>query len=393
MLDIGPNSVNPNREMMKTYNFIYAIVALGVIGCSKSEEYSDDDATKIHQKSTANYTLLMKSNSELQSTLINGNRETLTLNEGESSFSNRLEPLLISEDGFTLTMYHKNSSCTGTITIHDFKNDRFDTYDVFEDLSTCSLVPKAIVKGGNSIFVAYEKEIDVNRTEFAVRAIDITDNQNTYIDISIKYNPEGLTFSNNKLFILSLDEDVSGEHELIVIDANTKEEVFEANLGFDAQNIFKKPDGDIIVAYDELHTTINSKTMTFSYTNYGPGSAPNFTKSTLRHFDSNGHMYYAMGAGNFSTYTSIPAVYDFDKNSAVLYAFENFLTEAQLKFEFEIENTTAVHYDEDNKHLLVGYKKSVSEEKGGLLRISTVPQPKFAGNLDLDGIPYAIYLN
>ncbi|KKL86734.1 hypothetical protein LCGC14_1941790, partial [marine sediment metagenome] len=366
---------------------------LGVMGCSKSEEYSDNDGTKINQKSTADYTLLLKSNGELKGTHLNGDAETLTLNEGGSSFTSRFEPLLISEDGSILTMYHKNSSCTGTVTIHNFKDDSSESYEVFEDLGTCSLIPKAIVKGGDNIYVAYEKEVDAKLTDFAVRAIDITDNQNTYVDISLKYNPVGLTFSDNRLFILSLDEDVSGEHKLIVIDASTKTEVFNGNLGFDARNIFKNPDGDIIVGYDELHTTIDRKTMTFLYTNYGPGSAPNFTKSALRHFDSNGLMYYAMVAGTFSSYTTIPAVYDFNKNSAVLYAFENFLTEAQLKFEFEIENTTMVHYDEDNNLLLVGYKKSVNGDKGGLLRINPVPQPKFEGNLDLDGIPYAIYFN
>lgn len=100
-----------------------------------------------------------------------------------------------------------------------------------------------------------------------------------------------------------------------------------------------------------------------------------------------------MLAGTYSKYSLIPAVYDFNKNSAILYAFENFLTETQLDFELEIENTTLVHYDEVNNLLLIGYKKSGEDKKGGLLRINPVPQPKFAGNLDLDGIPYALYVD
>lgn len=378
--------------MMKTYNFIYALLALCIIGCSKSDENSDDGG-QIEQNVDADYTILVNTNGKLAGTLLNGDAQTLSVNDGDSGFTTIAEPQLISEEGKVLTMYHKKSDCSGTITVHDFNDTTSESFDLFADLGACNLTPKAIVKGGDTVYVAYEKEISAEIIEFMVRAIDISGANVSFEDVVLEFNPVGLAFSNNRLFVLGLDKDVSGEHKLTVLSAGSNIKVFEGNLGFDARSIFKNPAGNIIVGYDELHTTVNSRTFTYAYTNYAPGLAPNFTKSALRHFDSTGKMYYAMLAGNYSTYSQIPAVYDFDKNSAVLYAYENYLTEVQLNFEFEIENTTLVHYDEVNNLLLVGYKKSGEGSKGGLLRINPVPQPKFSGNLDLDGIPYAIYID
>ena len=385
--------LNPNIDTMKTYNFIFALVALCVIGCSKSEENIDGDDSQMGQSIAADYHLLINANGKLTGKLLNGDTETLSFNDTDSGFATMAAPLLTSEDGKVLTMYQKKTNCTGTVIVHDFNDDSSESYDLFDDLGVCTLAPKAIVKGNNTIYVAYEKEVSAEVTEFAVRAIDISGNESTFDDVVLAFNPVGLAFSNNRVFILGLDEGVSGEHKLIVLDASTNAEIFEGNLGFDARDIFKNPNGNIIIGYDELHITVDSKTIAYSYTNYAPESAPNFVNSKLRHFDSNGKMYYAMVAGTFSTFTKIPAVYDFANNSAVLYAYENFLTEAQLNFEFEIENTTMVHYDEANNLLLVGYKKSGDGDKGGLLRINPVPQPKFAGNIDLDGIPYAIYFD
>ncbi|MGB6150966.1 MAG: hypothetical protein WBG48_03155 [Pricia sp.] len=379
--------------MMKTYNFIYALMALCVIGCSKSDENSDGQGEKKEQNIAADYTLLMNANGKLTGTLLNGDAETLSINDDDSGFTAISEPQLISEEGNVLTMYNKTSECGGTVTVHDFTDGTSNSYTLFADLTACKITPIAIVNSGTTVYVAYEKEISAEVIEFAVRAVNITNADTTFEDAVINFKPVGLAFSNNRLFVMALDDKVTREHKLIVLDANSVSEIFSGNLGNDARSIFKNPNGDIIVGYDELHTTIDKKTLAYTYTNYTPESAPNFTQAELRHFDSDGKMYYAMLAGSLSKYTQIPAVYDFENNSAVLYAYENFLTDAQLDFEYEIENTTMVHYDEANTLLLVGYKKSGAGGKGGLLRIKPVPQPKLVGNLDLDGIPYAIYFN
>lgn len=379
--------------MMKTYTLAYAFMALMIFGCSKSDETTTEDGGKTDQSVPADYTLLVNSNGMLNGVLLNGDAETLNLNDGDSGFQKIAEPLLISEEDKVLTMYHKKSACSGEITVHDFGKSTSKSFEVFADLGACTLTAKSIVKGGNTIYIGYEKEVNAGSKEFLVRAVDISGSETTFDDVTLVYDPVGLAFSKNRLFIFGHDKEITDEYKLTVLNAESNSEIFEDNLGFDPRSIFKNPEGNVIIGYDELHTTYNSATLGLEYTNYPLDKEPNFLNSAFKHFDSKGKMYYAMLAGTHSEYPLVPAIYDFDKNLTVLYAYENFLTETQLNFEFEIENTTVVHFDEANNLLLVGYKKSGAGDKGGLLRIKPKPEPKFAGNLDLDGVPYAIYID
>ncbi len=379
--------------MMKSYTLFSALLVLFAMGCSKSDEPGHDG--KIKSGNEAAYTLILKGNGQLNATPLNADGETLAINTAESGFKDTAEPQLISEEGKVLTMYHSKSDCSGEITVHDFNGDTSRRFEVFTDLGTCNLSALAIVNSGNTVYIAYglAQNMGKGSSEYFVRAIDISSDDATFIDTSLAYKPVGLAFAKNQLFVLGVDENITGEHKLSVLDADTRTVVFTANLGFKALGIFKNPDDNIIISYDELHTTINSATLSFNFTRYPANAAPNFIGSEFRHFDSSGKMYYAMLAGPLSLYSRIPAVYDFHKNSAVLYAYENFLTAAQRNFEFKIENTTVVQYDETNNLLLIGYKKSGGDEKGGLIRVKPVPVPEFVGNLDLPGIPYAIYID
>lgn len=132
--------------------------------------------------------------------------------------------------------------------------------------------------------------------------------------------------------------------------------------------------------------------MAVQYTNYGPDTQPQFTDSKFNHFDVTGRMYYEMPPGQHSSYPVIPEVYDFEEQLVILYAYENFLSEAQRNFEFEIESTTMVCYDDKNELMLIGYKKIGSSNKGGLLRIKPTPEPAMIDNLDVDGIPYKLFV-
>jgi hypothetical protein len=377
---------------MKTCPLFYAFLVLFAIGCSKSEEPSDEDG-KTEQEVDAAYTLLLKDNGQLTGALLEADAETLSVNDADSGFDEIAEPQLISEDGKVLTMYHKKSDCSGTVIVHDFESDTAKSFDVFTDLDACTLTAHAVVNGGNTVYAAYTLEQDSKADAYFIRAMNISGGESTFVDIALEFKPVDLVFAKDRLFVLALDEHITGEHKLTIVDPGTNRILFTEKLGLDALGFFKDPEENIIVGYEELHTTYDSQTLDFNHTNYPPDAQPNLTGATFRDFDSSGKMYYARIAGAHSEYERIPAVYDFDTNSSVLYAYENFLTEAQREFEFEIENTTVVQYDEANNLLLVGYKKSGESNKGGLLRIKPIPKPKFAGNLDLDGVPYSIYID
>ena len=225
-----------------------------------------------------------------------------------------------------------------------------------------------------------------------VRIIDLNSEEFSFVDVALDKKPVDLALANNRLFILTHDIEVSDENRLSVMDIDSNNLIHEMNLGFRARRIFTDMNDDIIISYDELHTTLNSSNLSVLYTNYGEGIEPEFTANSSDHFDLDGRLYYPKISESVSVYPEIPAVYDFTQNLTILYAFENFLTEAKRDFEFEIETATAINYDKENDMILIGYKK-VDKQKGGLLRIKPAPEPAFIDNIDLDGVPYEIFIN
>lgn len=214
----------------------------------------------------------------------------------------------------------------------------------------------------------------------------------SFFDIALTNPPKDMAFANDRLFVLTLDVLDSGKNALSVINTKTDIIIHNQLLSFDARRIFRGPQESIIVSYDHLHTTINSTTLANNNTMYGEGIEPNFKQASSLRIDSEGKLYYDMPGGSHSSYPTISAIYDFEENSAVLYAYENFLTEAQRNFEYEIERTTMVSYDEANNLLLIGYKKKGHQNKGGLLRIKPAPAPKFIDNTNLEGVPYELHI-
>jgi hypothetical protein len=380
---------------MKTYKIFYVLLACWVVfGCSKSEDGGtlDGDNSPNPPETKADYTLLLQKEGTLTSILLNAEAEVITVNPDESPFPNMTFPQLTYTDGSLLGLYQKKTPCSGKIMTYDFKEDLSQEMEVFTDLGDCNLTANAIARSEDIFFVAYQLEVTSKATAYFVRTWNLNSEESEFTDIELDKKPVQMVFVNNKLFILTLDEEITDEYALSVMDTGTNLLIHEMDLGFDVRRIFKTPEKDIIISYDELHTTLDSAAMSFEYTQYGEDTEPNFTESDFNYFDGNGKMYYEMLSGFNSIYPFIPAVYDFDENLAVLYAFENFLTEAQRDFEFEIESTSMVSYDEENELILIGYKKSSDDGKGGLLRIKPLPNPEFIDNLDLEGIPFQIFV-
>ncbi len=375
---------------MRTYNIIYVLLALLIIGCSQSDEGTGGEEK---QKSVdADYVTLLKKGSKITTQLLNANAEVITLNPAESALGVKEIPQLTSINGTKFFQYQRKSDCSGSVIRHDFATDQMVEINMFDDMNDCTLTANAISFSESSLFVAYELEIDSKTFEYMVRVIDLNSSEFSFVDIPMNKKPVDLALANNRLFILTLDVAVSGESFLSVMDLDSNSLIHEKDLGSRARRIFRNMDDDIIISYDELHTTLNSANMSVVYTNYGDGTEPKFTTNTTDHFDIEGRLYYPIVSESASIYPEIPAVYDFAQNLVTLYAFENFLTEEKRDFEFEIETTTAINYDKENNMILIGYKK-VDKQEGGLLRIKPAPEPAFIDNINLDGVPYEIFIN
>lgn len=375
---------------MKTYFTFFTLCTLLIFACSKSEnEPLEDENTGIE----ADYVVLLNKDEVLKPQLLLADAETLSLNPAESSLLENTVPDLTYFDGSKFIQYHKDGNCAGQITTHDFKTDTSKTTPVFTDLNDCDLTATAIALSEKSVFVAY-KMTSPNPNDYLVRIIDLSTSESTTIDITLDKKPVDLAVANNRLFVLTFDELITDENSLSVFDLSNNSLIHEMDLGYSVRRIFTDTQKNIIISYDELHTTLNSVNMSFEYTQYEDNTAPKFSSATSSNFDLDGRLYYPMEPGENSSYPLVPAIYDFSKKLVVLYAYENFLTEQKRNFEYEIETTTAVGYDEENGLMLVGYKKmNTASKDGGLLRIRLAPEPALIDHIDLDGVPTKILVN
>ena len=382
---------------MKTYKLIYAFLAFAIIGCSKSDNGGDDGGKT--PGADAAYNLLVTQDGLVSSTLINATPEITTLNPAISPFEEMTMPDLVFKEGQVYTTYHKDTNCSGKLAQFDFADNSSESLDLFLDMEDCNLIATAIAHSSTRLYVAYGLQVSASKYDYFVRVIDPSKTESNFVDVPLKaeqpdptYIPKELAYANNRLFILGHDEDASDEYHLLVMDSANNSLIHEVNLGFNVKQIFRNPSDNIIVSYSELHSEVDSGTMEVTYTNYEPATNPHFTGSKFNPFDDTGRMYYEMPPGSHSSYSIIPAVYDFANKLAVIYAYENFLTEAERNFEYEIESTSMVGYDEKNDYILIGYKKTGSANKGGLMRIKPAPEPELIDNLNVDGIPYKLFV-
>lgn len=373
---------------MKTYPLFYLFLVCAIVfSCEKSEEIDNETS---NPGADASYTLLVNSASGLDGIPLDATAETITLGTTDSQFSEATSPSLNYKDGTVFSFYRQTGNCNATFLRFDFSDETSKTIELFSDLGSCNLTAYAVAHTATKGYVAYGVEIDASTTEYFVRAFDLNGTATADVDIPLNKKPVHLSFTNERLFVLTIDDQVTDENFLTVLDSQTNSILIEMGLGYDAQKLLRNVDDNVIICYDELHTLLDSETLTTQFIQYQSGKEPQFVTSVVNNFDEEGKMYYERAAEQFSVYPLIPAVYDFSNNLNTLYPYENFLTEAEREFEYEIETTTMVGYDEKNDYLLIGYKKTGATNKGGLLRVRTGTMPAVIDNINVDGIPFNI---
>ena len=368
----------------------FAGFVLGTImlGCSTSNE--DASQADIRTISPADYHVIMSGSSGLFTKTLSSNSEGLYFNGSTSLSLGANTPSLSFSEGTKVVMYQDIGNCAGIIVSYDFNDTAEISQEVFSDVSSCDLTVTAIAGQADMVFLSYVLDTAPKEQSFFVRSINLT--TGVYKDFILNEKPTDLVVSNAKLFVLTWDENRTEKNALTVLDYEENTKILEMDEGSNVGALFKKTNGDIVLSYPDSHTTLDSNSLSPTYTRYVSGTEPHFWDSENNTFDASGNMYYIRNdALNLQTET-IVAMYDFDKNGTLLYYFENFLNEAQLKVEFNIKSATAVSFDNKNNLILIGYDKN-TEAGGGIIRITPAPDLTFVDNFDLDDIPFLISPN
>ncbi|MCK0192793.1 hypothetical protein [Arenibacter sp. F20364] len=375
---------------MKTYLYACMFIACFAMGCS--EEGVGD---KIDESPSllADYTVLVQKDGVLKTALLNADSDGITVNSAQSDFEVVPMPDLSYRHGSKLGFYIPQVDCSAKISIHDFSEDTVVHTTVFTEDLNCDRDVKSIAFSGNKALVAYVIPSETKKDNYFLRILDLTKSPSSFTDVVLSKEPKQLLVSDNKVFLLSLDTDITNKYALTALNMDSGAVTHEVILGDDVLKISKDGMGNILVSYPNLHSIIDGNTMILGITtNYLLGKEPKFGYAKSEYFGEQ-TIYYPMASGSKSSYPNIAAVYDFKENMSVLYIYENFLSPEQRDLKYEIEDTTMVSYDAKNNLILIGYKKKGGSGKGGLMRIKPIPDPKFLDNVDLDGIPMELFSN
>lgn len=377
---------------MKTYtNLVGILLMVALAGCSKSASEPLEIESPVNIE--ADYSILLEESGVLKTKDLKESDSGLEIGTGESAIPSFPTSELTYFSDNSLSFFQLTEDCTGKILIYDFESDSHQLIDAFLDLDACNLQITSVSHSDSRVFISFTKNEVGKEDAFYVRVIDIDTGDVNAVDIELELKPLQTVPSAGKLFVLTIDDEITDENALSVIDIAQESIVFEKMIGFDAKKIFRNPAGDIIISYPELHTTLDSSTMAEAYTQYGELTKPNLFSSEYHRFDGQGKMYYTLITEEGLGVATIPAVYNFDSNISTQYFYENFLSDAQLSVELNIHSTTAIAFDDENNFILVGYKKNGNENAGGLLRITPTPDFTYVDNLNLPGVPKAIYVN
>ncbi|WP_419211700.1 hypothetical protein ACNR9Q_13260 [Maribacter sp. X9] len=374
---------------MKTYKSVaILLMAFSFVACDKSTDgISEESQTTV----TADYTIFLKGSNRLDTQILTSAQDGLVVKDETSAFvSTPLRSLKYRTS--EKISYYSTSNCEATVQVYDVIKDTSIALEVFTDLDVCSIEVTAMAHTDESIFLSYVRELEGKDRQYVLRFISLTEGTPTFVDIPLDERPVDLVPSTNRLFVLTLNEFVTDDFHLQVIDIASRESLMELDLGYDATKLFKNNLEEVIISYPELHTTLDPVTLDKKYTMYGENTAPGFLTSKDFFIDSSGKLYFQKTIASAAIAT-VPAIYDFQKNKTVVYLFENFLSETELNVKYNIAATTAIGFDEKNDFILIGYQKKAQQDKGGILRISPSPDLKIIDNLDLDGVPQTIFVH
>ena len=373
---------------MKTCNLVACyVLAFCFIACEKSSEVITDDITV---GPAADYTIFLENNNQLNAIVVGSTDEGMVLKNAVTSFADTPSSSLKYRTFNDISFFY-NSNCQAYLQWFNAIDGSNKSIELFTDVDPCSIHVSAISHPDESIFLAYERDLVGKDKQYMIRIASLTGKVDSFTEIELDKKPVDVITILNRLFVLTLDEYVTDTYYLSVIDLSTNDNLIELDLGSDATKLFADNYGHIIISYPELHITLDPITLDKSYTTYGANTEPGFLDTEDSFLDASGKLYFQKRMSSAAIET-VPAIYDFENNSTVVYLYENFLSESELHVKYSIAKTTSIGYDDKRKFVLIGYKKKGQLDKGGILRISPAPDFKIIDNIDLEGVPNTIFV-
>ncbi len=375
---------------MYTERLAVLLLGLMLLACSTSEEGPpqppvDDIGVP------SNYSILLSDGTTLKSTSYEANAVGIMPQSGTNDLQPIGFPELTYRDALSFSFLKTEGNCTAMVHYWEAATATIRQIALFVEEPDCERNITSVAHSGKQVLVSYGRPGDGPKVlDYFISSIPLAEGGAEWKDLALEKEPLQLLWSSDRIFVLNFDHS-NGKNSLLVLDDSNGQLINELDLGTDVLKILKNSAGQLLVSYKERHLLIDAHSLeTLSRVVYTAGKEPNFGNSEVGYFDPGGTLYYSMPTGlNSTEYEHIPGVYNFEKHTAYLYYFENFLTEERREL-FDIGDTRALGYDHHNGLILIGYRKAINPLKGGLLRVKPVPEPKFVDQIDLEAVPLHI---
>ncbi|SNR44534.1 hypothetical protein SAMN04488009_1784 [Maribacter sedimenticola] len=373
---------------MKTYNYVaYIGMALSILACDTVTNIDTEEPSSLID---ADYTVILEKDGRTSAVILAAAEDGMELKEESAGFEKIPNTTQNYRDKQSIGYYYTNN-CQAFVQVFNAQNDNSFVITAFTDINPCDIEVTAIAYTENAIYIAYIQELAGKNDQFAIRSISRTGGQASFVDIMLDKKPVDMIPSTGRLFVLTANEYVDNAYYLTVIDEESKGQLTELDMGNDAAKLLRNHSNQVIVAYPELHTTLDPVSLDKTYTMYGKGTEPGFLTARDVYMDSSGQIYYQKTESS-AVVNTVPAIYNFERNSTVVYLFENFLTESEMDVKYNIGATTAIGYDDANGFILIGYQKKNQLQHGGILRVGITPDFKLIDHIDLEGVPQSIFV-
>lgn len=371
---------------MNTERLAVLLLGLMLSSCSNSE---DSTGTPPADPGIATgYTLLLEQGGMISSTGINA--DAISLSKGSNQITGLPGdvPEITYRDGNSFSFLRVLPDCNPEIRHLTASGSLLQPDEPFGVIPDCENRFISLAHSGEYVFVGYSSPgAGTGEILYSIRILALNNSSPPLPAIALVNEPLQLIWSKARLFVLDYDI-LSGKYTLTAYNIQNGTSEGSLDLGSGVLKVLKNPAGQLLVSYEGRHLLVDPANLQIvSRVLYSDGKDPRYGLSPATCFDPAGVLYYAMPTDfNNTSFAHIAGVYDFSKHTAYLYYFENYLSAESIAL-YGIGDTRSVAFDHHNGLLLIGYEKTGTSGKGGLLRVKPVPDPEFVDQIDLDGVP------
>ncbi len=291
-------------------------------------------------------------------------------------------------EGFSMLL--RQESCEVEAVLYDRESGNLLRRPALADMDPCKTEVLSVIHDGSTLYILYSTEAtEIKPEHHGLRKLSMTDGMAE--DLIIPERPVDLDKVSGKLLLLTQDTGDDPLSTIRTIDQQEMMEVSATPVGYDARMVLRLGMNQLLIGFEDAHMILSGTSLEIiDEVRYQAGSEPGFTGLHPWASGDGSVLYFPYPSVNPDDPGKIGGVYELDRRTLILYAFDNFLDAVQREVEYDIGQATAVGRDSRNGYLLIGYEKGTDPSKGGLLRLQTEPEFKFVDQADLLAPPIAI---